>query len=186
MTTNQGCGPLKLGGRPSCPAWTARNHGDALVELGECRPKPNVVAARRHTGDSAEHRSRRVGRDDTAQGRLRSRHSDACKKRGFDARADFGGAVLETPLHGCIEIRAGLNARWGELQVSGYGRRGHKKRDVWRKAVPDQFPERGLRAQVVGPAEGSGVEAPLTLRIGGCGEPKDGPMAIRPCDRRRS
>jgi len=89
--------------------------------------------------------------------------------------------MLKAPLHGGIEVRAGLDARWSELQVSGKGGCGQKERDVWRKAVPDQFPERGLRAKVVGPAEDSGVEAPFTLRIRGRRESKDRSMAVRPC-----
>src|SRR6267142_236044 len=88
-----------------------------VEEVRVCSAKPKVVAPRRHAGDSPKHGSGLVGRDDIAERRLWTGHSHAGEQRGFNARADFGGAVLEAPLHGGIEIRAGLDARRSEPQV---------------------------------------------------------------------
>src|SRR6478736_1432858 len=88
--------------------------------------------------------------------------------------------MLKAPLHGGVEIRARLNARRCEPQVAGDRRCRNEERDVRRKAISNQFAERGYGTQVVGTAEDSGIEAPLTLRVCRCREPKDWPMTVGP------
>ena len=69
------------------------------------------MAARRQSGDRSEHRTGRVGRmHDSVEARLRTGNYQTREGCALDASTNLGGAVLESPRQGGVEVCARLDS----------------------------------------------------------------------------
>src|SRR6267154_3627714 len=132
-------------------------------ELRKRPAQPNVMAARCQARHRSGHDSRRVRRHDIAVRGLRPGHNEASEKCGLDPRSHFRRAMLETPFQGSVEICAGLDARRRVLHAANNCGRADEQRQMRRKSVADQLPERRRGTKIIRPPEQAAIETPLAL-----------------------
>src|SRR5262249_43451848 len=113
--------PVPMIGRAP-PLWRAVSVDEAVVEyigtlgagmfgeFGKRSAEPDIVAARSHAGDGAEHETGSVCRNDIVEAGLRAGHDESGEYCGLDALTDLRGAMLEAPFQSGVKIGAGLNA----------------------------------------------------------------------------
>src|SRR6185437_14800605 len=90
-----------------------------LVEFRERTAEPQVVAARRQSGDRSEHRTGRVRRmHDSVEARLRTGNYQTREGCALDASTNLCGAVLEAPRESGFEICTRLDSRGWERSIS--------------------------------------------------------------------
>src|ERR1700676_2228808 len=142
-----------------------------FVKLGVCTPQPEVVAARCHAADHAEHRAGNIrGMRYSIEPGLRTRHHHPAERCAFKAGADLRRSVLESPSRCRLKIVARLKSRGRKTCASHDSRQRERKCEVRREAIPDQASDRCLRTKAAVPLEYPFVETPLAFGI--CGRCK--------------